>query len=474
VATKRQLIMVVAATLALLLLSGAFVTASILNSKGDNAPGDAPEFSVTDIKGNTVSSEDLKGKVVVLNLLVIYCGGIVYDKGKAQVAQMREAWTTDSERAVFLTVTSENCPTTDLDGVVRDLNISWQLVNDWPDVKIYGAYSDYFSKHGDPTMIIIDVNWNVVKHAGFMGHEDISKNITKALEGNQETDPIESSLGLAGMFALGIATSLAPCSIALLATMMMFLISRRGKEDAGAEGRPEAKPKAKPKDGRASKTDKENKDKVKDIRAKEKNGRSSLLDGLVIGLFFTLGTVAVFILLGLFVGYVSVFVSLSPVFFVITGIILILLGFNSIFNLVEKITGFIQERLSRGGIKEALPAWARFITKLWGHSSELGAFMLGIMFSLAWAPCAVSLVLPVIVVLLAAKVDLLAGCALLFFFGLGHGMAIIPIAVVSETSKSALTKRYMAIGRYVALVFGGVVIVMGFLFILRGFGYYLW
>lgn len=463
--TKRQLIAVAAAVIALLLLSSAFAAASVLDSKDTEATGDAPEFSVKDLDGNTISSEDLKGKVVVLNLLVIYCGGIVYDKGRSQISEMREAWETDKDRAVFLTVTSENCPTTDLDAVVKDLNISWQLANDWPDMTVYGAYSDYFSKHGDPTLIIIDVNWNVVKHAGFMGHEDISNNITKALEGKQDIDPIESSLGLAGMFALGIATSLAPCSVALLATMMMFLISRRGKEDANAEGRPIPKQKATPKKGKASE---------RDNSAEEKKGRSSLLDGLIIGLFFTLGTVAVFILLGLSVGYVSVFVSLSPVFFVITGIILIVLGINSIFNLVEKITGFIQERLSSGGIKEAMPAWARFITKLWGHSSELGAFMLGIMFSLAWAPCAVSLILPVIVVLLAAKVDLLAGCALLFFFGLGHGVAIIPIAVVSETSKSAITKRYMTIGKYVTLVFGGVVIVMGFLFILRGFGYYLW
>jgi hypothetical protein len=32
----------------------------------------------------------------------------------------------------------------------------------------------------------------------------------------------------------------------------------------------------------------------------------------------------------------------------------------------------------------------------------------------------------------------------------------------------------MAIGKYVTLVFGGGVVVMGALFILRGFGYYLW
>ena len=63
---------------------------------------------------------------------------------------------------------------------------------------------------------------------------------------------------------------------------------------------------------------------------------------------------------------------------------------------------------------------------------------------------------------------------MLFFFGLGHGVAIIPIAVVSETSKSALTKRYLTIGKYVTLAFGGVVVVMGVLFILRGFGIYLW
>ena len=346
-ATKRQFIAVAAAALALLLLSGAFATASILGSKGGSASGEAPKFSVKDTNGDTISSDELNGKVVVLNLLVIYCGGVVYDKGKAQISEMRDAWETNKDRAVFLTVTSENCPTTDLDAVVRGLNISWQLVNDWPDMEIYGAYSDYFSKHGDPTMIIIDVNWNVIKHAGFMEHSDISRNITKALEGKQETDPVESGLSLAGMFALGIATSLAPCAIALLATMMMFLISRHDTSMKDADGGSKAKPK------KGKKMDAHSK------RERTKGGRSSLMEGLVIGLFFTLGTVAVFILLGLFVGYVGVFVSLSPVFFFITGVILILLGINSIFNLLEKITGFIQERMSRGGIKEAVPAWAR-------------------------------------------------------------------------------------------------------------------
>ena len=100
--------------------------------------------------------------------------------------------------------------------------------------------------------------------------------------------------------------------------------------------------------------------------------------------------------------------------------------------------------------------------------------MLGILFSLAWAPCAISLVLPVIVLMLASKVGLLAGGALLFFFGLGHAVPIIPIAMVTETSRSRLSERYMRAGKAVTLIFGLAVMVMGALFILRGFGLYLW
>ena len=426
----------VGATAVLVALSAVLMVFSNVNT---SSSGTAPSFTVSDIDGKTVSSGELRGKVVVLHMAVIYCGGIITDPGKYQIEQVREAHERFEGEAAFITGTSENCPTTDLEAIRQQYNISWSFVNDWPDMKIYGPYADYFSLHGDPTLVFIDASGNVVKHSGRTSAADIGKAIDAAKAGGAPPAAVTTSVGFAGMLALGALTSLAPCSIALLATMLAFLISRKeGTKETGETG-----------------------------------GRTSALQGLSIGLYFTLGTGLVFLLLGFLVGYLEVFVTLSPVFFMVAGTVLILLGLNSAFSIFERIS-VLTRKGSRGGGGPGAPGWARAVRKAWSRSPEAGALLLGILFSLAWAPCAISLVLPVIVLMLASKVGLLAGGALLFFFGLGHAVPIIPIAMVTETSRSRLSERYMRAGKAVTLIFGLAVMVMGALFILRGFGLYLW
>ena len=426
----------VGATAVLVALSAVLI---VFSNVITSSSGDASSFTVMDLDGKAVSSQELRGKVVVLHLAVIYCGGIITDPGKYQIEQVKEAHERFEGDAVFITVTSENCPTTDLEAIRQQYNISWSFVNDWPDMKIYGPYADYFSLHGDPTLVIIDSTGTVVWHSGRAGATEIGKAIERAKAGSASAAGVTSSFGFAGMLALGALTSLAPCSIALLATMLAFLISRKeGKKETGVKG-----------------------------------GRTSALQGLSIGLYFTLGTGLVFLLLGFLVGYLEVFVILSPAFFAIAGVVLILLGLNSALSIFERIGALIRKGSGDGGGAGA-PGWARAVRKAWGRSPEAGAFLLGILFSLAWAPCAISLVLPVIVLMLASKVGLLAGGALLFFFGLGHAVPIIPIAMVTETSRAGLAERYMRAGKVISLVFGVAVAVMGVLFILRGFGIYLW
>jgi len=417
--------------------------------QGNTGTGTAPHFSVKDIDGKVISSSNLSGKVVVLHLAIIYCGGIITEPGKRQLSELTDSWQKKPDAAEYLTVTSENCPTTDLNKIKSEYNITWDIVNDWPKLSIYKPYTDYFSQHGDPTIIIIDPSWKVVKHSGWMNSGEIIQAISDAESGSLSPSILGQNIGFAAMFGLGAVTSIAPCSIALLVTMLAFLMARN------TERKPE---------------------KIKRNRRKRYEFSPSL-EGLTVGLYFTLGTVTIFLMLGFLVSYLGFFIAISPVFFVITGIILIFLGLNSAFSLIEKMTNWIQNRFSAkstGTEKGTGPGWAVFVSKIWNNSSSVGAFLLGIFFSLAWAPCAISLVFPVIVMVLAAKVGLITGGALLFFFGLGHAVPIIPIAVVTETSKAKIAKRYMKIGKDITMVFGFSVAIFGFIFILRGFGIYLW
>jgi hypothetical protein len=115
-----------------------------------------------------------------------------------------------------------------------------------------------------------------------------------------------------------------------------------------------------------------------------KGGRASVLQGLSIGLYFTLGTGLVFLLLGFLVGYLEIFVTLSPAFFAIAGVVLILLGLNSAFSIFERIGALFWKGSGSGG-GTGTPGWARAVRKAWGRSPEAGALLLGILFSLAWS-----------------------------------------------------------------------------------------
>jgi cytochrome c biogenesis protein CcdA len=75
-----------------------------------------------------------------------------------------------------------------------------------------------------------------------------------------------------------------------------------------------------------------------------------------------------------------------------------------------------------------------FSMDLFKYSAFIGAFNLGVFFALGWAPCAVSLVFPVLIWLISQNVTLLAGGMMLFVFvfGIGHGVPVIPIATFSR------------------------------------------
>jgi len=58
------------------------------------------------------------------------------------------------------------------------------------------------------------------------------------------------------------------------------------------------------------------------------------------------------------------------------------------------------------------------------------AFTLGIFFALGWAPCALSMVLPVLIWLASQNVTPLAGGMMLFIFGVGHGVLVTGVGVL--------------------------------------------
>jgi cytochrome c-type biogenesis protein len=250
------------------------------------------------------------------------------------------------------------------------------------------------------------------------------------------------------MFFLGIVTSLSPCSVALLLAMFSYVMTARRKEEY------------------------------------LKKSASASKEGFMIGVAFTLGMAMVFFVVGLFLSDIGVFIRQARFFDLAAGLLMVILGIN-IIKPIGEIIEPVRSRFSfrkadadgddspvqKKGIMERL---VHFSMGLFEYSAFIGAFTLGVFFALGWAPCAVSLVFPVLIWLISQDVTPLAGGLMLFVFGVGHGVPVIPIATFSRAVGGQIGEKYLSAGKYVTKVFGLAVIVIGLIYAVRYLGFKLW
>jgi cytochrome c-type biogenesis protein len=86
----------------------------------------------------------------------------------------------------------------------------------------------------------------------------------------------------------------------------------------------------------------------------------------------------------------------------------------------------------------------------------------------------VSLVFPVLIWLISQEVTPLTGGLMLFAFGAGHGVPVIPISTFSRAVGSRVGEKYMAIGGWLTKAFGAAVILVGIVYAARYFGFAYW
>lgn len=137
----------------------------------------APDFKITDINGNEISTKDAKGKVIVLNFWFIACKPCVAEI--PDLNKVYEKYKTDPN-VVFASITFDN-----LDQVKSFLQqnpIAYPIVADGKEM------ANLFKISGYPTNIVIDKNGNYFDYL-MGGHpqigSQISNSIKKALSGYQ-------------------------------------------------------------------------------------------------------------------------------------------------------------------------------------------------------------------------------------------------------------------------------------------------
>jgi cytochrome c-type biogenesis protein len=438
---------------------------STLGSNQELIP--APDFRAADLNGQNFSLSDFEGEVVVLHItniespLCVECEKTL----EAQIGQLQQL--VENKPDVNLITLNLRKNPFSKDGKTLceswwNADVGWIWAEDFEPYRIASKYVDYTNFEGgfsNPTILLIDRQGMVagVYHVYQLGKGEID-GIQEASTLQTKVESLErgewagmegsasiQKISFLGMFALGIITSFSPCSLALLIAMFSYIMTSRRKK----------------------------------VLADDQDYGSSSKEGLLIGVAFTLGMALVFFVVGIFISNMGVFVRDSRFFDLAAGLLLVVLGIN-VFKPVGEIIEPIKSRLpSRGeddfrDKKSFMEKVVNISIGLFKYSTFIGAFTLGVFFALGWAPCAISLVFPALIWLMSQDVSVLTGGLMLFVFGVGHGVPIIPISTFSRSFGGKVGEEYLAFGKWVVKFFGVMIIVTGLVFAARYFGYKLW
>jgi len=439
--------------LLIVIMMGIIFSPSLI-AEDQNQKTPAPDFTATDENGVEFSLHDYAGKVVILHItgvenpLCIEC----LEEMEGQIHELEKlAKSSDNISIITVNIRKNPYSISGYDMAANDFgaNISWHWVEDFSPYPIAGLYQQYWTVDGafsNPSLILIDTNQSIVGvyHVYCMGkgpidgiqtaeslEEDaqaIADGTWKGFDENLE----DEGLTFAGIFILGILTSVTPCSLALLVAMISYVGSLQ--------------------------------------KDSEKKFKKYSLQGVWIGVVFTLGMSLVFFVFGMIISSIGVFLEASTVFYLIAGIILVILGIN-IFKPFSEILKMKSEGKTGMGFVEKGQG---IFFKLSKKSIYLGAFFLGILFSIGWAPCALSLMMPVFILTLTQKISIITGGLLLFVFGLGHGVPIIPLCAATSSIRGKLGNKYVTAGKWMQRIFGIVIIAIGIIMAIRFWGINLW
>ena len=445
---------IVGALIFLVILLGLFFLPSFIEGeKFEIQP--AGNFTATDVDGTTFNLSDYKGNVVILHItgletpLCIEC----LEEMKGQIIEL-EKLSQSAQNLTIITINKRVNPSSDNGKVMAErdfgVNVSWHWVEDFSPYPLTSLFYNYFTVEGafsNPTLVLIDADQNLVGvyHVYCMGKgkiddiqtaDSLSHDVSEILDGKWEEfrgKNYNNELTFIGIFGLGILTALSPCSIALLVAMISYVGSLQKQ------------------DGKSS-------------------TKKYSLQGFWIGVVFTLGMAFVFFIFGLILSSVGIFIEASTMFYLVAGIILVILGINVFKPLKELLVRKSQSDKSSSVMMKG----QNIFSKLSKKSIYLGAFFLGILFAIGWAPCALSLMMPVFILTLSQKISILMGGLLLFVFGLGHGVPIIPLCAVTSSIRGKLGNKYVTAGRWMQRIFGIIIIAIGAIMAIRFWGIKFW
>jgi len=220
-----------------------------------------------------------------------------------------------------------------------------------------------------------------------------------------------------GLFIMGIATFLSPCSIALISVYLTYAtgISK------------------------------------------------STLKGFLIGCSFTLAMCLVFFFLGYAITSLVPLQLLNyELFLGLAGVLLILFGLNNLglfakMGLTTRLGSSMNERVNSLKLNA--------LTRVSKYNYVISSFLFGLVISVALGPCSLSIVLPVILLTMFTAPTPFHGGFLLLMFGLGHALPVIALSTVLATTRKLVSQKISEKSEWLTKGFGVAFLVIGIIMV---------
>jgi len=220
-----------------------------------------------------------------------------------------------------------------------------------------------------------------------------------------------------GLFLLGLATFLSPCSIALISVYLTY---------ATGIGK-------------------------------------NTLKGFIIGSSFAVAMCLVFFFLGYAVTALVPLELLNyQLFLGASGVLLVFFGINNL--------GFFQRIGLKTGIGNSMNERANSIklnalTRFSKYNYAASSFLFGLVISVALGPCSLSIVLPAVLLTMFTAPTPFHGGLLLLMFGLGHALPVIFLSTALATTRKMISQKISEKGEWLTKGFGVAFLAIGIIII---------
>ena len=211
-----------ALTVVIVVLAGAALTLFLLGQE-EGEIKEAPNFTLTDIDGNTFNLTDLRDQVVLLDMMSIPC-----ESCKLVEKDLKDIYPDYKDEVVFISI---DILAEDTDEMLRDYRetheIDWIIAKDTDEVILK------YNSQAVPKVVIINATgYATYENSGLTNKGTLKRELDEAIYGEAEAINIQQASYISLAILAGFAFFFSPCAFPMLPGYLAYYL-KKGSEEGG-------------------------------------------------------------------------------------------------------------------------------------------------------------------------------------------------------------------------------------------------